>query len=67
MKKNTAPSEREVLIEEIRIARNELQRARDNFNNCEPSFFEIANAELTVCKTNLDLLIKKSRMLTKDW
>lgn len=56
-------SEIEYLWQEIEEAKSQLKIAEDNFNNCDPEWFEIANKELTVRKDYLDLLWMKSKKL----
>lgn len=54
-------SEIEYLWQEIEEAKIQLRIAEDNFNNCSPEWFELANKELTIRKDYLDLLWMKSK------
>ena len=35
----------------------------DNFNNCLPEFFDLANQELTLAQAHLSVCIKRVKML----
>ena len=48
-----------ILEEEYKNAILELERAWDNFNMVEEEYFEIANAEINLAQSKIDLLKQK--------
>lgn len=54
---------KEMAIDEFRSAVAEVQRARINFDNAIPEFFEIANKELSIAMNKLEVIYKKVKML----
>ena len=48
-----------ILEEEYKNAILELERAWDNFNMVEEEYFEIANAEVNLAQSKIDLLKQK--------
>lgn len=63
MKKNEKYSLYYEAIKAVHEAVKHREAMLDNFNNCEPEFFDIANSELTIANMNLEICLKKARML----
>lgn len=59
--KNIVLSERELLLREYEEAVSRLKLAEQNFDNASPEFFEIANQELTLARSEKDMVLKKMR------
>ena len=49
------------LNQEFLEAKEKLQKAQSNFNNCEMDYFEIANEELTIAEREYNLVLMKMR------
>ncbi len=63
MKKEKSKTVFELAVEEFFSAAAEVRRARTNFNNATPEFFEVANAELSVAIAKFEAIQKKVKML----
>lgn len=64
MAKQKVKSEFEVGVDSFFAAADALRQAQSNFNNADPEYFEIANAELTIAKENFDIIAKKVKLLS---
>ena len=60
-KKNKLPTEGEILREEYDDALTALELAKQNFENAEPEFFEIANQEMTLARERVNLIAMKMK------
>ena len=57
------PTPYEIAVKDFFAATRELQRAQSNFDNALPEYFEIANDELTIARTRVDVCNKKLKAL----
>ena len=57
------PTQLEVARQELFAATRHRDRMLINFNNALPEFFEIANEELTIAQMQVDVLMKKVKLL----
>ena len=60
-KKNKQPTEGEMLREQYNDALDALELAKQNFENADPDFFEIANQELNLAQMQVDVIAKKMK------
>lgn len=65
-KKKIEFSEKDVALQEMLAARNELERVKQMFNYAEEEYFEIANTELTIAELKYDVAFKKLKKLCAD-
>lgn len=56
-----AEVEPEIMTNEYFEALRALNRARENFDNAEPEFFEAANAELTAAMERVNAFVREMR------
>ena len=56
-------SETECLIEEIEVARDQIQYAWNRFNYAVPEYIELALLELLSAETHYSLLLKRYRIM----
>mgnify|MGYP003328263531 CR=1 FL=1 len=56
-------SQEDELLQEIAEATKQVEIAEVNFNNSDLDWFEIANAELTLRKEALNLVLMKAKKL----
>ena len=57
------PTQLEVARQKLFAATRHRDRMLTNFNNALPEFFEIANEELTIAQMQVDVLMKKVKLL----
>lgn len=62
-KKTNSYNEQKELLLQILDAKEQLKMAEYNFNHCDPDWFEIANAELTLCNDRVNLLYMKAKKI----
>ena len=57
------PTQLEVARQELFAATRHRDRMRTNFNNALPEFFDVANEELTIAQMQVNVLMKKVKLL----
>lgn len=65
-KKKIEFSEKDVALQEMLAARNELERAKQMFNYANDEYFEIANTELTIAELKYNVAFQKLKILCAD-
>lgn len=57
------PTQLEVARQELFAATRHRDRMLTNFNNALPEFFDVANEELTIAQMQVNVLMKKVKLL----
>lgn len=57
------PTQLEVARQELFAATRYRDRMLTNFNNALPEFFDVANEELTIAQMQVNVLMKKVKLL----
>ena len=65
-KKQIDFSEKEMALQNMLAARDELNRAMQMFNYATDEYFEIANTELTIAELKYNVAIQKLKKLCED-